>query len=44
MICEDIEVFRAQLQEHAVATSPVQDEGWGLVSAITLPGGGRLGV
>ena len=29
---------------HNIASTPVQDQGWGRLSQITLPGGGRLGI
>jgi len=44
LMCDDIEVFVAQMKEKSVACGPVQDMGWGLLSQITLPGGGDLGV
>ena len=27
-----------------ISTSPVQDQGWGLLTQLTLPGGGKLGI
>jgi hypothetical protein len=44
LICDDVEAFVAEMKEHGVATSPVQNQGWGLVTHVTLPGGGKLGV
>jgi len=44
LMCEDVEAFRAMLEEREIASSPVQDQGWGLLTTITLPGGGELGV
>ena len=43
-LCDDVEAFRAEMKEHDVVCSPVQDEGWGLLTKLTLPGGGTLGV
>jgi hypothetical protein len=44
LMCDDIEAFVAQMKEKGVASGPVQDMGWGLLSQLTLPGGGNLGV
>lgn len=44
LMCDDIEAFVAQMKEKGVACGPVQDMGWGLLSQLTLPGGGNLGV
>jgi predicted enzyme related to lactoylglutathione lyase len=45
LMCDDIEVTTAELREKGVElTRPVSDEGWGLVTAIALPGGGVLGL
>lgn len=44
LMCDDIEAFVAQMKEKGVSCGPVQDMGWGLLSQLTLPGGGNLGV
>jgi hypothetical protein len=44
LMCKDIDAFVANMQRNALACTPVRDEGWGLVTALTLPGGGTLGV
>ncbi len=45
LMCDDIEATTAELQAKGVElTRPVNDEGWGLVTAIALPGGGELGL
>ena len=44
LMCDDIEAFVGQMKKKRVACGPVQDMGWGLLSQITLPGGGNLGV
>ena len=44
LMCEDIEEFVAQMNNENVRCSPVQDQGWGLLSRLTLPGGGTLGI
>jgi len=44
LMCDDIEAFSAEMKEHGVACSQVQDQGWGLLAQVSLPGGGKLGV
>jgi hypothetical protein len=44
LICDDIEAFVAEMKEKRIACGPVQDMGWGLLSQLTLPGGGNVGV
>jgi hypothetical protein len=44
LMCDDVELFRAELERHGVATGPIQNAGWGLLTDVTLPGGGKLGV
>src|SRR5438094_8347357 len=39
LMCDDIEAFVAEMKAHAVACAAVQDQGWGLLSQLTLPGG-----
>ena len=45
LMCDDIEATVEELTGKGVAlTGPVSDEGFGLVTAIKLPGGGELGL
>ena len=44
LMCDDIEAFVAQMKAKGIACGPVDDQGWGLLSRLTLPGGGKLGV
>lgn len=44
LMCDDIEALMAELGQRNVACEPVQDQGWGLVSKMILPGGGKLPV
>jgi hypothetical protein len=44
LMCEDVEAFIAALEAHDVACGPVQNQGWGLLTHVVLPGGGKLGV
>ena len=43
-MCADIEALIAELKSRKVICGPVQDEGWGLLTRVTLPGGGKLGI
>jgi hypothetical protein len=44
LMCEDVEAFVAVMKKRDIKCSPVENRGWGLITQITLPGGGRLGV
>ncbi len=44
LLCDNIETFIAEMEKHSVPCGPVQDEGWGLLTQVTLPSGGSLGV
>lgn len=44
LLCDDIQSFVKDLSKHKIKCSPVENQRWGLVTHITLPGGGRLGV
>lgn len=43
-MCDDVDTFVAEMKEHGIACDSVQDQGYGLLTQITLPGGGKLGV
>jgi catechol 2,3-dioxygenase-like lactoylglutathione lyase family enzyme len=44
LMCDDVAAFVAAMQAKGVACSPVNDLRWGLLTEVTLPGGGKLGV
>lgn len=44
LTCADIEATVAALEARGIACTPVSDEGWGLLTTATLPGGASLGV
>jgi hypothetical protein len=44
LMCADVGSFVAAMDRHGIACAPVQNPGWGLLTRITLPGGGVLGV
>jgi hypothetical protein len=44
LMCDDINTFAAEMKSNGIACGPVDDQGWGLLSQLTLSGGGKLGV
>ena len=44
LMCDDVQKFIGEMGERDIECGDVQDEGWGLITEITLPGGGKLGV
>ncbi|HWC73906.1 MAG TPA: hypothetical protein VG454_08200 [Gemmatimonadales bacterium] len=44
LMTDDIQEFVAEMKKRKVLCGAVQDQGWGLLSSITLPGGGKLSV
>lgn len=44
LMCEDIKAFIAEMGRRGVACSPAHDQGWGILTQVTLPGGGKVGV
>src|SRR5437867_12455075 len=43
-MCSDITEFVSDMEARGVACDPVQGQGWGLLTHISLPGGGKIGV
>jgi hypothetical protein len=44
LMCADIEALIAELARRGVRCSAVSAQGWGLVTRVALPGGGKLAV
>ncbi len=44
LMCDDIEEFVAEMKKKNVSCDPVQKLGWGQLTNLNLPGGGKLGV
>jgi len=44
LMCDDVDAFVAQMKNHKINCGPLQNQGWGILTEITLPGGGKLGV
>src|ERR1700693_5336263 len=44
LMCDDVKAFAAKMRKSNIACGPVQNLGWGLLTHVMLPGGGKLGV
>lgn len=44
LICDDVQVFVAEMARQGVACSAIDEQRWGSITRLTLPGGGKLGV
>jgi hypothetical protein len=42
-MCDDIAALVAELQRHDLPCAPIQDQGWGRVTRVTLPAVERWG-
>jgi hypothetical protein len=44
LMCDDVEAFVEAMSHRNIRCSPVQNQGWGLLTHVMLPGGGKVGV
>jgi catechol 2,3-dioxygenase-like lactoylglutathione lyase family enzyme len=44
LMCDDIRAVVAEMKQHGITCGPVDDQGWGILTHVVLPGGGKLGV
>lgn len=44
LMCDDVKAFVSGMRARKVACGDPQDMGWGIMTQMTLPGGGQLGV
>jgi hypothetical protein len=44
LICDDVEALIGTLKKGGLRCGPIKDEGWGLLTEVTLPGGGSIGI
>jgi hypothetical protein len=44
LMCDSVQALTAVLGERRIPCTPVRDHGWGLLTHVMLPGGGKLGV
>ena len=43
-MCDDVEALVSEMKKRHIKCSAVANRGWGLITEVTLPGGGKLGV
>jgi hypothetical protein len=44
LMCKDVKAFVAEMAKSGVACPAVQDQGWGVLTSLALPGGSKLSV
>ncbi len=44
LMCDDVAAAMQTLKKHKVKCDPVKDMRWGLLTQLSLPGGGKLGL
>jgi hypothetical protein len=44
LMTDNVEAFVATMERHGRSCSPISAQGWGMLTSVTLPGGGTLGV
>lgn len=44
LMCDDVKALIADLTMKSVACSPIDEQRWGSITRITLPGGGKVGI
>ena len=44
LMCDDVKAFVREMKKRKIACGPPEDMGWGVLTHVTLPGGGKLGV
>src|SRR4030095_4582808 len=44
LMCADVEAFIEELKSKSVACGAVEDKGWGLLTRVPLPSGGKVSV
>ena len=44
LMCDDDDALMRQMKEHDIDCAQVRDLGWGLLTQLRLPGGGKLGI
>lgn len=44
LMCDDVDALVSEMKKRAVACTPAQSQRWGLLTHVTLPGGGKLGI
>jgi len=44
LMCDDVGALVVEMKSRNIDCDAVQNQGWGLITHVTLPGGGKLGI
>lgn len=44
LLCDDINLFVSEMAEHGISCSKIENQRWGSITHLTLPGGSKMGV
>ena len=44
LMCDNVEAFVAEMKKRNINCGPLHNQGWGILTQVILPGGGKLGV
>lgn len=44
LMTDDVEELVRSMRDRGIETTPITSQGWGMLTQLTLPGGGKLGV
>ena len=44
LMCDDIRVFLTEMEKRKIDCGSLQDQGWGVLTEVTLPSGGKIQV
>ena len=44
LMCDNVEAFIADMKKRNINCGPLHNQGWGILTQVILPGGGKLGV
>src|SRR2546425_6818132 len=44
LMCDDVQALVAEMTKKNVKCSPIDEQRWGSITRLTLPGGGKLGI
>jgi len=44
LMTDDVEALVASMEKRGIEATPISQQGWGMLTQVTLPGGGKLGI
>jgi hypothetical protein len=44
LMCDDVEALVTDMKRRKIVCGPIHNQGWGLLTQVQLPGGGKLGI